>query len=68
MPVILPTPAELAAMPWHARLKARQQIDAFMATYGAPTRNRRNRIPRENIEFGERVRHLARQLERQASR
>lgn len=63
MPVLLPTPDELARLPWHARQKAIKVIESYVRMYGAPTSTRRSRIPVENVEFGARVRDLARRLE-----
>lgn len=63
MPFILPTPDELARMPWSARLAARKHIDAALHTYGEPTPQRRSRVSARNIEFGARVRELAKQIE-----
>ena len=63
MPVLLPTPDELATMSWRDRLAARKVIDAYVATYGAPTKKRRTAVPVENVAFGARVRHLAREME-----
>jgi hypothetical protein len=63
MPIIIPTPDELAAMPWQARLRARKQITAALRLYGEPTRTRRSRVSPANVEFGARVREIARRME-----
>ena len=63
MPILIPTPAELAQLPWHARLAARKQITAVLRMYGQPTATRKRPVPVANIEFGARVRELAKQIE-----
>lgn len=78
MPVLLPTPDELAAMPWHKRDKALAQARRLLASYTdafEPGGTRRHRMTEAQKarsaerrrkaarEWGERVRDEARRLE-----
>lgn len=78
MPVLLPTPDELAVMPWHKRDKALHAARKLLTAYGlafeparrtrmteAQRRRNAERRRRQAAKWGESVREEARRLERE---
>jgi hypothetical protein len=80
MPVILPTPDELALMPWHKRDRALAQAKALLASYSRsfePGGTRRHRMTdaqrqrsvqvrrKREAAWGAQVRAEAKRLERE---
>lgn len=73
MPVIAPTPAEFAAMSWHAQNKTRAELIRLLRAYGMPNlpvthaeRAKRNR--QRHAAWAHEVRKEARRLERESNR